>query len=108
MKDNRSLGEFRKRSRVFHAEVAFTILDHPILEQPKPARAHPRVISLLLMKKSSRREHPSEPSPRNKRRQQGAEGRWEFSGTGSLVTLGAPERGTAYYTSGGELRFLPR
>jgi hypothetical protein len=60
------------------------------------------------MKKSSRREHPSEPSPRNKRRQQGNEGRWEFSGTGSLVTLGAPERCTAYYTSGGELRFLPR
>ena len=60
------------------------------------------------MKKTSRREHPSEPAPRNKRRQQGADGRWEFSGTGSLVTLGAPERGTAYYTSGGELRFLPR
>jgi hypothetical protein len=61
------------------------------------------------MKKSSRRDHPSEPSQRNKRRQNsGSEGRWEFSSSGSLMTLGSPEggRSTAYYTSGGELRFL--
>ncbi len=40
----------------------------------------------------------------------GNEGRWEFSANGSLYTLGSVDtaKSPAYYTSGGELRFLPR
>ncbi len=59
------------------------------------------------MKKSSRRDHPSEPSQRQKR-QNGSGGRWEFNGS-SLITLGATEsaRRTAYRTADGEVRFLP-
>jgi hypothetical protein len=66
---------------------------------------------IFSMKKSSRRDHPSEPSQRNRRRQHsGGDGRWEFSSTGSLFTLGSTEsaKSTAYYTASGELRFLPR
>jgi hypothetical protein len=63
------------------------------------------------MKKTSRRDHPSEPSPRNKRecRQGGAEGRWEFAANGSLIALGSTEasRRAAYRTADGEVRFLP-
>jgi hypothetical protein len=61
------------------------------------------------MKKSSRRDHPSEPSSRQKRRQHGSEGRWEFSGGGSLITLGATDsaRRAAYRTADGGVRFLP-
>jgi hypothetical protein len=64
------------------------------------------------MKKPSRRDHPSEPSQRNRRecRQNGAsEGRWEFNVNGSLIALGSTEgmRRAAYRTADGEVRFLP-
>jgi hypothetical protein len=62
------------------------------------------------MKKPSRRDHPSEPSSRNQKdcRQNGA-GKWEFSASGSLISLGSTEasRRAAYRTAEGELRFLP-
>ena len=61
------------------------------------------------MKKSARRDHPSEPSSRNRRRQQGGEGRWEYITSGSIFSLGSNDssRRAAYRTSEGELRFLP-
>jgi hypothetical protein len=64
------------------------------------------------MKKSSRRDHPSEPSPRNRRECRhngGGEGRWEFAANGSLISLGSTDgtRRAAYRTADGELRFLP-
>jgi hypothetical protein len=60
------------------------------------------------MKKSSRRDHPSEPSSRNRREKKG-DGRWELGASGSLIALGSTDaaRRAAYRTSGGELRFLP-
>jgi hypothetical protein len=64
------------------------------------------------MKKASRRDHPSEPPPRNPRdgRQKAwSEGRWEFTASGSLFALGSTDaaRRAAYRTAAGELRFLP-
>ena len=64
------------------------------------------------MKKSSRRDHPSEPSQRNRRdcqQKNGSEGRWEFAAGGSLIALGSTgaARRAAYRTTDGELRFLP-
>jgi hypothetical protein len=63
------------------------------------------------MKKSSRRDHPSEPSARNRRDcQNGAsDGRWEFVTSGSIFTLGSNglARRAAYRSADGELRFLP-
>jgi len=59
------------------------------------------------MKKSSRRDHPSEPSARN--RQKRGDGRWEFITSGSIFHLGSADtaRRAAYRTAEGELRFLP-
>ncbi|MCE0522462.1 MAG: hypothetical protein LV480_06080 [Methylacidiphilales bacterium] len=64
------------------------------------------------MKKTFRRDHPSEPSHRSQRdclRNGGSEGRWEFTASGNLFALGASEgvRRAAYRTATGELRFLP-
>jgi len=64
------------------------------------------------MKKTSRRDHPSEPSQRNQRawrQSSGSEGRWEFASSGSLITIGSTGIGrrAAYRTAEGELRFLP-
>jgi hypothetical protein len=64
------------------------------------------------MKKTSRRDHPSESSHRNQRacRQNGgSEGRWEFITSGSIFTLGSngTARRAAYRTTEGEIRFLP-
>jgi hypothetical protein len=64
------------------------------------------------MKKSSRRDHPSEPSSRNRRecRQSGgSEGRWEFITSGSIFSIGSngTARRAAYRSADGELRFLP-
>jgi hypothetical protein len=64
------------------------------------------------MKKTSRRDHPSElshQSRRNCRQNAGSEGRWEFIASGSLFALGstAAARRAAYRTAEGELRFLP-
>jgi len=66
----------------------------------------------LLMKKSSRRDHPSETSRRSQQacsQNGGSEGRWEFTASGSLIALGATEsvRRAAYRTATGELRFFP-
>jgi len=67
---------------------------------------------LNFMKKPSRRDHPSEPSNRNRRdcRQNGAsEGRWEFITSGSIFAIGSngTARRAAYRSADGELRFLP-
>jgi len=64
------------------------------------------------MKKTSRRDHPSEPSNRNRqdcRRNGRSEGRWEFITSGSIFTFGSngTARRAAYRTADGELRFLP-
>jgi len=65
------------------------------------------------MKKTSRRDHPSEPTHRSHkafRHGGGSEGRWEFNlASESLFALGSSDglRRAAYRTSGGELRFLP-
>jgi hypothetical protein len=61
------------------------------------------------MKKPSRRDHPSDPSQRNRRECRQGGGRWEFAMNGSLFALGSTEgaRRAAYCTSGGEVRFLP-
>jgi hypothetical protein len=61
------------------------------------------------MKKSSRRDHPSEPSSRHRREKHGGDGRWELGTSGSLIALGSTDsaRRAAYRTSGGQLRFLP-
>lgn len=65
-----------------------------------------------FMKKTSRRDHPSEPShrsPRACRQNGGSEGRWEFTASGSLFALGSTDavRRAAYRTVAGEMRFLP-
>jgi len=64
------------------------------------------------MKKSSRRDHPSEPSSRNRRDCRpngGSDGRWEYITSGSIFTLGSNDtaRRAAYRSADGELRFLP-
>jgi len=70
-------------------------------------------LSLNFMKKTSRRDHPSEPSRRSRRdclRNGESEGRWEFSlASEILFAFGSTERArrAAYRTAGGELRFLP-
>jgi hypothetical protein len=60
------------------------------------------------MKKSSRRDHQGESSHRS-RKKAGSDGRWEFTASGSLISLGSTEavRRAAYRTADGELRFLP-
>ena len=70
------------------------------------------VFHLNFMKKPSRRDQRSEPShrsPRDCQQKSGSEGRWEFTASGSLFSLGSTEavRRAAYRTAGGELRFLP-
>jgi len=64
------------------------------------------------MKKSSRRDQPSEPLHRNRRdpRQNGgSDGRWEFITSGNIFAFGSngTARRAAYRTAEGELRFLP-
>jgi hypothetical protein len=64
------------------------------------------------MKKSFRRDHPSEPSSRNRREYRpssGSEGRWEFITSGSIFSIGSngSARRAAYRSADGELRFLP-
>jgi len=64
------------------------------------------------MKKTSRRDHPSEPSHRSRRdchQNGGSEGRWEFITSGSIFAIGSngTARRAAYRTADGELRFLP-
>jgi hypothetical protein len=90
-------------------QLAFLLPRRSALPGPTPERAafHPS-----LMKKTSRRDHLSEPSRRSRRdcRQNGgSEGRWEFTASGSLFALGATDaaRRAAYRTATGELRFLP-
>jgi hypothetical protein len=72
-------------------------------------RAHFR---LNFMKKTSRRDHPSEPSyhsRRDCRQSGGSKGRWEFTASGSLFAVGSTDSAhrAAYRTAAGELRFLP-
>jgi hypothetical protein len=90
-------------------QVAFTLSPRSVLLGRRLERA---VSRLSFMKKTSRRDHPSEPSHRNRRdcRQNGgSEGRWEFTASGSLIALGSTDavRRAAYRTADGELRFLP-
>jgi hypothetical protein len=64
------------------------------------------------MKKSSRRDHPGEPSHRSRRdshQKGGSDGRWEFITSGSIFAIGSNDtaRRAAYRTADGELRFLP-
>jgi hypothetical protein len=62
-----------------------------------------------FMKKSSRRDHPSEP-PRRSQRDCRQDGRWSFNlASESLFALGTTEsaRRVAYRTADGQLRFLP-
>lgn len=64
------------------------------------------------MKKTSRRDHPDEPSHRSQaagHQKGGSEGRWEFITSGSIFALGSANtaRRAAYRTAEGELRFLP-
>jgi hypothetical protein len=62
------------------------------------------------MKKSTRRSHPSEPTHPHARiaKKRVADGRWEFTSSGRLFTVGSDEaRRTAYRAADGELRFLP-
>jgi hypothetical protein len=63
-----------------------------------------------FMKKSTR-HHPDESSQgkRSSRADSGSKGRWEFTASGSLISLGATAavRRAAYRTATGELRFLP-
>ena len=64
------------------------------------------------MKKTSRRDHPSEPSYRNRRydsQNGGSSGRWEFITSGSIFAIGSngTARRAAYRTAEGELRFVP-
>ncbi len=86
-------------------EVAFTFLRHTGLLNRVNHRPS-------FMKKSSRRDCPSEPTHRSQRACQqkgGSEGRWEFTASGSLISLGSIDavRRAAYRTAEGELRFLP-
>ena len=90
-------------------QVAFTLLPRFALLGHRLERG---AFHLSFMKKPSRRDHPSEPSHRNRRdcRQNGgSEGRWEFTASGSLFALGSTDavRRAAYRTADGELRFLP-
>jgi len=65
------------------------------------------------MKKPSRHDQPGKPSHRSRRdrrRNGGSEGRWEFNlASEILFALGSTDvaRRAAYRTAGGELRFLP-
>jgi hypothetical protein len=63
-----------------------------------------------FMKKSSRRDHPSESAvAQGSLANRKDEGRWEFTGSGRLFPMGATDsvRRAAYWTAGGELRFFP-
>jgi hypothetical protein len=93
----------------FGQQVAFTLSPRSALLGHRLGRA---AFRLSFMKKPSRRDHPSEPSHRNRRdchQKGGSEGRWEFTASGSLFALGSTEaaRRAAYRTADGELRFLP-
>jgi hypothetical protein len=64
------------------------------------------------MKKSSRRDHPSESAhavSRSSHANGKGKGRWEFTSSGRLFPFGATDsvRRAAYWTAGGELRFFP-
>jgi hypothetical protein len=63
------------------------------------------------MKKSSRRDHPSESTHATTRARANGkgDGRWEFTANGRLFPVGSTDsvRRAAYWTAGGELRFLP-
>jgi len=63
-----------------------------------------------LMKKSSRREQQAESAVSRASRANGkSDGRWEFTSSGRLFSVGSTDaaRRAAYWTAGGELRFLP-
>jgi hypothetical protein len=68
----------------------------------------PRVF-FKRMKKSSQRRSDESPGKRASHSNEGSKGRWEFTSSGSLISLGATEavRRAAYRTATGELRFLP-
>jgi hypothetical protein len=94
----------------FGQQVAFTLLPRSALLGHTLGRAAYR---WNFMKKTSRRDHPSEPSHRSRRdchQKGGSEGRWEFNpASESLFALVSTEAGrrAAYRTTDGELRFLP-
>jgi hypothetical protein len=93
----------------FGRQVAFRLSRRSALLGHTLERA---VFRFNIMKKPSRRDHPSESSHRSSRdcRQKGgSEGRWEFITSGNIFTLGSngTARRAAYRTAEGELRFLP-
>jgi len=64
------------------------------------------------MKKTIRREQlveSTQQSKRDRRRNEGNQGRWEFITSGSIFALGPHQtaRRAAYRSATGELRFLP-
>jgi len=60
------------------------------------------------MKKPSRRETSNVQASQNARKDK-RDGRWEFTSSGSLISLGAVDavRRAVYRTATGEMRFLP-
>jgi len=89
--------------------VAFPFLRRSTWQE---ARLEGIALRWNFMKKTSRRDHPSESSHRNQRGCQqkgGSEGRWEFITSGSIFAFGSGKtaRRAAYRTAEGELRFLP-
>jgi hypothetical protein len=63
------------------------------------------------MRKNSRRDHSDEPgNPGGKAcRRGGSKGRWEFTTSGRLFSMGATDavRRAAYRAADGEMRILP-
>jgi hypothetical protein len=63
------------------------------------------------MRKASRRDHSDEPGNQGTKasRQGASQGRWEFTASGRLFSMGATDavRRAAYRAADGEMRILP-
>jgi hypothetical protein len=64
----------------------------------------------MFMRKTSRRDHPDEPGNSGTKacRRGGSKGRWEFTSSGRLFSMGGTDavRRAAYRAADGEMRLL--